>query len=269
MKRFRFGALVALAVLAAPADAQENGGAASDSAAAAAQFAQIYTTFAEAYRQADPAMVSALYADDAFYLAPGEPIERGRAAVDSAFAFLKEGGRPGPAISFDIVDRGVRGDLAYDIGYFRLGSRQPNGKFIVIWKRGDDGRWRFWADGYSNVDPEERDSGDAPPAARDTAPVSLVAADVAKLTGRFRGIVPEVPEPPVIEVSVENGRLRMAGLTPQPVRLEPISATLFRVVGDRVPPGATLRFAVDGEVVSGVVAEAEGMPGPMVFVPVR
>ncbi len=30
MKRFRFGALVALAVFAAPADAQDNGGAASD-----------------------------------------------------------------------------------------------------------------------------------------------------------------------------------------------------------------------------------------------
>lgn len=120
-------------------------------------FEETYAAFSEAYRVGDPAAVAALYADDAFYLAPGGEIDRGNVARHFGFLSSFEPGR-GPVIEFEIVDREVSGDLAYDIGYytFRQADGAPEsagrGKFIVIWKRGEDGAWRIHADGYSGVD---------------------------------------------------------------------------------------------------------------------
>jgi ketosteroid isomerase-like protein len=60
-------------------------------------------------------------------------------------------------VDFDIVDRTVRGDLATDIGYYRIRrAGEPEGggsggKFIVIWKRDASGGWKIYADGYSEV----------------------------------------------------------------------------------------------------------------------
>jgi uncharacterized protein (TIGR02246 family) len=118
---------------------------------------QVYVAFTEAYRKADPALVAQLYEDEALYLQPGREILHGRSEIRAAFeAFLGRfpPGGPGPEIAFEIVDREIRGDLAVDVGYFRLGPEPaPDGKFIVIWKKGVDGRWRFHADGYSGVRP--------------------------------------------------------------------------------------------------------------------
>jgi ketosteroid isomerase-like protein len=120
-------------------------------------FEEAYAAFSAAYRAGDPAAVAALYADDAFYLAPGEEIERGDVARHFAFLSSVEAGS-GPIIEFEIVDRDVSGDLAYDIGYFTFrregepAENAPRGKFIVIWKRGEGGVWRIHADGYSDVE---------------------------------------------------------------------------------------------------------------------
>jgi uncharacterized protein (TIGR02246 family) len=116
----------------------------------------VYERFSEGYRRGDPAAVAALYADDAFYLAPGGDMTRGEIASHFAWLSSFDPGS-GPRIEFEIVDRDVQGDLAYDIGYYRIrpadapeaeGSR---GTFIVIWKRGGDGVWRIHADGYSEA----------------------------------------------------------------------------------------------------------------------
>ena len=120
-------------------------------------FEETYAAFSAAYRAGDPAAVAALYADDAFYLAPGREIERGNVGRHFEFLSSFEPGA-GPIIGFELVDREVSGGLAYDIGYFTF--RRPDapadsagrGKFIVIWKRGDDGVWRIHADGYSDVE---------------------------------------------------------------------------------------------------------------------
>ncbi|HJU86703.1 MAG TPA: nuclear transport factor 2 family protein [Gemmatimonadota bacterium] len=120
-------------------------------------FEETYAAFSAAYRAGDPAAVAALYADDAFYLAPGGEIDRGDVARHFAFLSSVEPGA-GPIIEFEIVDREVSGDLAYDIGYFTFrregqpAENAPRGKFIVIWKRGEDGVWRIHADGYSDVE---------------------------------------------------------------------------------------------------------------------
>lgn len=127
-------------------------------------FDEAYAAFAEAYRQGDPAAVTALYSSDAFYLAPGDEITKGDVARHFEWLSSFDAGM-GPVVEFEIVDREVAGRLAYDIGYYTIrrsdapagsGSR---GKFIVIWKQREDGAWRIHADGFSEVgspDGEER-----------------------------------------------------------------------------------------------------------------
>lgn len=125
-----------------------------------ARFDAAYERFSEAYRQADPAAVAALYWTDAYYLSPGAEIEQGD--VRSHFAWLAdmEPGE-GPHLSFEIVDREVDGDLGYDIGIYSIRrdgweeGRVNRGKFIVIWKRGEDGTWKIHADGFSAIRPDE------------------------------------------------------------------------------------------------------------------
>ena len=125
-------------------------------AEAAAAFDQAYETFARAYSEGDPAAVTALYAEDAFYLAPGDSIARGDVGHHFSWLSQFEAGK-GPVVDFEIVDRTVRGDLATDIGYYRIRrAGEPEGsgsggKFIVIWKRDSSGAWKIYADGYSEV----------------------------------------------------------------------------------------------------------------------
>lgn len=146
--------LVALLILSAGLTQAARG----DNPAAA--FDAAYAQFSEAYRQADPDLVPALYTEDAYYLSPNREIAKG--GVRSHFAWLEElePGK-GPVLSFEIVDRGIVGDLAYDIGIYTLHredrpeGQESRGKFIVIWKRGDDGEWRIHADGFSGIRPEE------------------------------------------------------------------------------------------------------------------
>lgn len=122
----------------------------------AARFDAAYERFSEAYRQADPDAVAALYWPDAYYLSPGSEIEQGN--VRSHFAWLADmDPGNGPHISFEIVDRAVDDGLGYDIGIYTIRrddweeGRVNRGKFIVIWKRGDDGTWKIHADGFSRV----------------------------------------------------------------------------------------------------------------------
>ena len=149
---FRATWIAAAAVAAwgggAPASAQEDD--------VAAALDRAYERFSQAYREGDPAAVTALYTDDAFYLAPGRDMTRGEVAGHFEWLSSFEPGT-GPRIEFEIVDRGVEGDLAYDIGYYSLGradapeGERSRGKFVVIWKRGEDGAWRIHADGFSDV----------------------------------------------------------------------------------------------------------------------
>jgi ketosteroid isomerase-like protein len=126
-------------------------------------FDAIYSKFTEGYKRGDPSMVIGLYTPDAFYLQPGKKIERGGDVLKNAFGFLSSyKDKPtGPAIGFEIVDRETSGDIGWDIGYYKFSGdgkpvtaeTEPAGKFIVLWKRGADGQWRIFADGYSDVGP--------------------------------------------------------------------------------------------------------------------
>jgi len=129
---------------------------------AGAALDSVYATFSEAYARANvQLLMDRVYAPDAYYLPPGTPILEGQDQFRGQFSFLERyarEGAPGPEISFDIADRDVDGDLAYDIGVYTL--RAPDapedevsqGKFVVVWKRNAQGEWRIHADSYSPLE---------------------------------------------------------------------------------------------------------------------
>lgn len=129
----------------------------------AAALDSVYAAFSRAYASANVQMLmEEVYAPGAYYLSPGLPILEGQDQFRGQFSFLEpyaRDGGPGPEISFQIVDRDVDGDLAYDIGIYTL--RPPGappdaeggrGKFVVVWKRNSRGEWRIHADSYSAME---------------------------------------------------------------------------------------------------------------------
>jgi ketosteroid isomerase-like protein len=140
--------------------AEKRPAAATADSVVGARLDAVYETFTRAYHEADvDLLMREVYAEDGFYLPPDQPILSGQGEFRQSFAgFLdqfREAGEPGPDISFDIVDRDIEGDLAYDIGIYTMrpaGDAEAvgdRGKFIVIWKRNAAGEWRIHADGYS------------------------------------------------------------------------------------------------------------------------
>lgn len=120
----------------------------------------VYRRFSEAYRKLDAQAVTNLYTDDAFYLSPGRPIERGREKILANFSgFFNSVKNSGGsvAISFRILERRVSGDLGYDIGIYTLMIKQGNqtqsdqGKFVVVARQIKKGDWRFHIDSYSEL----------------------------------------------------------------------------------------------------------------------
>ena len=112
----------------------------------------VYSTFTRAYKQADAAMVANLYTEDAYYLEPNTLIIQGRDTIQANFERFLGRFSPGagPDIRFEIIDRRISGDQAYDIGYY-LFNGQRSGKFIVLWQQQPDGGWLIRADGFSGL----------------------------------------------------------------------------------------------------------------------
>ena len=121
----------------------------------------LYYRFSEAYRTLDASIIAEIYAEQALYLSPDSEIRRGGAAIHESFkaSFQRSADREEKRhIAFRIVERGISGPLAYDVGIFSL-TRYPKegesgisrGKFVVVARQQDDGTWRFQVDGYSDI----------------------------------------------------------------------------------------------------------------------
>ncbi len=132
----------------------------------------VYARFSEAYEKLDPQIVANLYTEDARYLSGGDgDMLRGRPAILDNFAsFFTRSKENGVAlrIAFRVVDRALSGDLAYDVGYYRLVSKKSDGeertsvgKFVTVAKRQADGAWQFHVDSYSGAPVEAFDRPDA------------------------------------------------------------------------------------------------------------
>ncbi len=125
-----------------------------------AKIDDVYRRFSDAYRKLDADAVTNLYTDDALYLAPDSDIERGREKIRANFSgFFNSVKTSGGslAISFQILERRVSGDLAYDVGIYTLAqkrggeARSSQGKFVVVARQMKSGEWRFQVDAYNNL----------------------------------------------------------------------------------------------------------------------
>lgn len=123
----------------------------------------VYDRFTRAYRLGNPDSVVVLYTDDPLYLPGRGPVLQGREVLRSQFSFLDEIRSSGAVahISFESVERGASGDIAWDVGYYTLEVERPGGvasppsrgKFTTVWRRDSDGGWRIHVDGFSPAPP--------------------------------------------------------------------------------------------------------------------
>lgn len=126
---------------------------------------EIYRQFGIAYKTLNVDLVANLYAENANYLAPGNPIIEGRDKIRENFArFFNSVGKMKQTmeISFRILQRETDKNLGYDIGIYTLKIFKDGkeissgqGKFVVITKRVGK-NWVFQYDGYSNLPAEKK-----------------------------------------------------------------------------------------------------------------
>jgi ketosteroid isomerase-like protein len=101
--------------------------------------------FERALMEQDVETLLGLYADDAWLLLNGQPGMQGRAAVET---LVREWLADGPvSTKFETAQIFASGDLVVDIGY--LINDDGRGKYVVIHRRGPDGRLRILVDAPS------------------------------------------------------------------------------------------------------------------------
>jgi len=150
--------------LVTPSTAQspsEGDDAVSESVRAGVQ--DVYDRMTRSYELLDLEMVGQLYTKDASYILPSPEAEvlKGRERIQETFRGFFESIEENDAslrIDFRFVTRKVYGDVAHDIGYYRVTTSKDGaiqsrstGKFATVIEKGDDGVWRFAVDAYSSA----------------------------------------------------------------------------------------------------------------------
>ena len=110
------------------------------------------TAFEQAYNSGDSAALAELYTEDAAILPPDAARAEGRDAIGRFWGGAMEQGLK----NLDLTATEVEGmdDAAVEIGTFTAtapaaeggGESEVAGKYLVVWKRGDDGAWRLHRD---------------------------------------------------------------------------------------------------------------------------
>lgn len=120
---------------------------------------QMNRDFAAALNAKDAALAASYYAEDAVLVPPGEPLVRGRAAIEAYWKVAIDSGGVRDA-SVETIDAQSSGDLGYEIGTYVLTANGPNGeavqdhgRYIELLKRDTDGKWYSTA-GIWNSSPE-------------------------------------------------------------------------------------------------------------------
>ncbi len=120
---------------------------------------QMNRDFAAALNAKDAALAASYYAEDAVLIPPGEPLVRGRAAIEAYWKVAIDSGGVRDA-SVETIDAKSSGDQGYEIGTYVLTANGPDGealqdhgRYIELLERGEDGRWYSTA-GIWNSSPE-------------------------------------------------------------------------------------------------------------------
>ncbi len=95
------------------------------------------------------------YAEDAVYMPPHHPAAHGRKAIRE---YLEVPMRRGVTdLVYEVTFIRHSGDLAYDVGRYRMTipqadgtTRQDKGKYLTVWKRQGNGPWKIVADAWSS-----------------------------------------------------------------------------------------------------------------------
>jgi uncharacterized protein (TIGR02246 family) len=102
----------------------------------------------------DPGAVASLFAQDGAFFYPGMPLVRGPSALREAFSTFMQ--TPGFSLTFEPtrIEVAQAGDLAYELGTYRLKMEPPGGrvdetgKYVSVWKKAGD-RWEMVVDAPS------------------------------------------------------------------------------------------------------------------------
>ena len=96
------------------------------------------------------------YSDDASLLPPNGPIATGKQAIRPVWAALLS---PGTSVSWQAnkVEVARSSDLAYIVGTYQLAVKDSqgkpvndHGKFVEVWKKQADGKWKAVADIFNS-----------------------------------------------------------------------------------------------------------------------
>lgn len=99
-----------------------------------------------------------LYAEDARVMPPNGPTMSGHDAVRASFAPMIEDGL---TVDLTSVESQVTGDTGYNVGTYVIKAGDDvidTGKFVEIWKRGADGKWRYSNDIWNSDAPAVAES---------------------------------------------------------------------------------------------------------------
>jgi len=139
--------------------------------------------FSAAYMRGDAAAMAAMYTEDAAIFPEGTAAMEGRAAIERYWT-LPAGRRvTNHVLTPDHIE--FHDDLALDYGRFTATSEMNGrssgpgfGKYLVVWRKGDDGRWRMQLDMWNRA---PNPAGSPAPAPRDSATIvrEIAALDSA------------------------------------------------------------------------------------------
>lgn len=131
----------------------------SEGSASKAELGQMNRDFASALNAKDAKAAAALYAEDAVLIPPGEPLVRGREAIEEYWRGAIESGGV-RNVSVETMDALSSGSLGYETGSFVLTANGPDGeavtdrgRYIELLRREPDGRW-LSTHGIWNASPE-------------------------------------------------------------------------------------------------------------------
>ena len=112
-----------------------------------AEIDTVNSQFVDGAGRGDFEAMGGVYTEDARILPPGQPMIQGRAAIQEFWASAAQAlGMTGVDLATEVLE--TQGDTAEEIGAYTIhgaGGVLDQGKYVIVWKRTDDG-WRYYWD---------------------------------------------------------------------------------------------------------------------------